>query len=96
MVRRLAANNEYDALVLDLREVPFLDSSASLGLKDAIGQAQDHHKQVFLVGVRPDVAEILRKLGVLELLPDAHHHVSRLEALKQAAELVRTGQDKAI
>ncbi len=90
MARQLAASDEYDALVLDLREVPFLDSSASLGLEDAIKQAQGHNKQVFLVGVRPDVAKTLKRLGVLKLLPEDHHHVSRLDALRQAAAKIRT------
>jgi len=86
MARRLAASDDYDALVLDLGEVPFLDSSASLGLEDAIKLAQGHGKQVFLVGVRPDVEKILNQLGVLDLVPESHHHVSRLAALRQAAE----------
>ena len=88
MARRLGAFDEYDALVLDLREVPFLDSSASLGLEDAIKQAQGRNKQVFLVGVRQEVANTLRRLGVLKLLPESHYHVARLEALKQAAAMV--------
>jgi len=85
MARRLAASDDYDALVLDLSEVSFLDSSASLALEDVIKQAQGHNKQVYLVGIRPDVAKTLKRLGVLQLLPDDHHHVSRLDALKQAA-----------
>ena len=88
MARRLAASDHYDALVLDLGEVPFLDSSASLGLEDAIKQAQGHGKHVYLVGVRADVAKILDQLGVLKLLPDDHHHASRLEALEQAAAMI--------
>lgn len=91
MARRLGASDEYEALVLDLRDVPFLDSSASLGLEDAIKQAQGRNKHVFLVGVRPEVATTLKRLGVLALLPKTHHHVSRLDALKQAAALVDTG-----
>ena len=90
MARLLAASDEFDALVLDLSEVPFLDSSASLGLEDAIKQAQGHKKHVFLVGVRPDVAKTLQQLGVLDLLPEAHHHVSRLDALAQAAAMIST------
>lgn len=90
MARRLGALDEYDALVLDLGDVPFLDSSASLGLEDAITQAQRHDKNVFLVGVRPDVAKTLNRLGVLKLLPDDHHHVSRLDALKQAVAKIGT------
>jgi len=89
MARRLAASDDYDALVLEFREVSFLDSSASLGLEDEIKQALRHNKHVFLVGVRPDAAKTLQRLGVLKLLPDTHHHVSRLDALKQAAAMVR-------
>ena len=88
MARLLVSSDEYDALVLDLREVPFLDSSASFGLEDAIKLARGHHKHVFLVGVRPDVAVSLGRLGILDLLPPTHHHVSRLDALKQAAAMV--------
>ena len=86
MARLLAASDDYDALVLDLSDVPFVDSSASLGLEDAIKQAQGHDKTVYVVGVRPDVAKTLNRLGVLKLLPVTHHHVSRLDALKQAEE----------
>jgi SulP family sulfate permease len=85
MARRLTASDEYDALVLDLRDVTFLDSSASLGLEDAIKLARGHGKEVFLVGIRPDVARTLQRLGVLKLLPDDHHHVTRLDALRRAA-----------
>lgn len=85
MARRLAASDDYDALVLDLQEVTFLDSSASLGLEDAIKQAQGHDKEVYLVGIRPEVAKTLDRLGVLSLLPEAQRHVSRLDALKEAA-----------
>ena len=90
MARRLAASDDYDVLVLDLTDVPFLDSSASFGLEDAIKQAQGHDKQVFLVGIRPDVDKTLKKVGVLKLLPDDHLHVSRLDALRQAATMTRS------
>ncbi len=96
MARRLAAADEFDALVLDLTEVPFLDSSASLALEDAIAQAQARDKQVYLVGARPEVATTLAKLGVDKRLPDGHHHVSRLDALRQAADTIAAdGADRA-
>ena len=47
-----------------------------------------HGKHVFLVGLRPEVAAILKRLGVLEQLPDSHDHTSRLDALTQAAAMV--------
>ncbi len=45
-----------------------------------------------LVGIRPDVDKTLKKLGVLELLPDDHLQVSRLDALEQAATMIRSSE----
>ena len=88
MARRLGAANEYDVLVFDLTEVPFLDSSASLALEDSIRQAQGRGNHVFLVGVRPEVERTLKRLGVLKLLPDGFYHISRVDALRRAATLI--------
>ncbi len=84
MARRLAAADQYDVLVLDLTDVPLLDSSASMAVEEAILQAEARGKAVYLVGVRPEVDRVLGQLGINDLLPDGHHHVSRLAALKQA------------
>lgn len=45
MARLLAASDDYDALVLDLSDVPFLDSSASLVLEAAIIRGTDFIEQ---------------------------------------------------
>ncbi len=95
MARRLAAADAYDALVFDLADVPFLDSSASLALEDAITQAQARGKQVYLVGARPEIARTLAQLGVDKQLPDGHQHVSRLEALRHAAADIAANSDPA-
>ena len=95
MARRLGAADAYDVLVLDLTEVPFLDSSASLALEDAIAQAQTRNKEVFLVGLRDEVEKTLQRLGVFKRLPDGRRHLSRLDALRQAADLVAQTSDSA-
>jgi hypothetical protein len=41
---------------------------------------------------RPEVAVTLAQLGVDKRLPDGHHHVSRLEALRQAADTIASGR----
>jgi SulP family sulfate permease len=89
MARRLAAADEYDVLVFDLAEVPFLDSSASLALEDAIRQVQGRGKHVFVVGLGDDVARTLKRLGVPKLLPEGRYRVPRSEALRQAAGLAK-------
>jgi sulfate permease, SulP family len=91
MARRLAAADQYDALILDLTDVPFLDSSASLALEDAIQQAQNRKKHVFLVGAQGEVETTLRRLGVNKLLPEGHHHIDRIDALRQATALIGGG-----
>jgi SulP family sulfate permease len=91
MARRLGAANEFDVLVFDLTEVPFLDSSASLALEEAIRQVHSRHKHIFLVGARPEVERTLKRLGVTKLLPPGHTHLRRVDALRQAVSLTTTG-----
>lgn len=88
MARRLGAANEYDVLVFDLTDVPFLDSSASLALEDSIRQAQGQGHHVFVVGVREEVERTLNRLGALKLLPDGFYHVTRIDALRRAVTLI--------
>lgn len=82
-------------VILDLRDVAFLDSSATLGLEESIKLAQDHGKHVFLLGARPDVARTMKRLGVIDLLPDDHHHITRLEALQAAAAITASLENPA-
>jgi len=91
MARRLSAANEFDVLVFDLTEVPFLDSSASLALDDAIRQVQDRQKHIYLVGARTEVERTLKRLGVTKLLPAGHTHLRRVDALRQAVNLLAPG-----
>ncbi len=93
MARRLGAADAYDALVLDLSDVPFLDSSAPPALEEAIRQTQDRGKQIFVVGIQPDVGTNENRLGVIQLLPAGHHDPSRPEALRRAAAAIAIGSD---
>ena len=75
----------YDALVVDLTDVPFLDSSASLAVETVIKQVQGRDKQVFVDGVGAETGRVLDKLGALSMLSPGHRHDSRREALQAAA-----------
>ena len=88
MVRRMSMVNAYDALILDMTEVNFVDSSASVAIDDLIQQVKTQKKEIFLVGVRPGIAHNLERLGVTDRLPKTYWHGTRLEALERAAELV--------
>ena len=80
--------NDYQALVLDLSEVPILGVTSSLALENAIEEALEKDRQVFLVGVSGQAEERLRKLGVMEIVPSTNLISDRTMALRQAVNYV--------
>ena len=80
--------NDYRALVLDLSEVPLLDVTSSLALENAITEAVDKGRQVFLVGVNGQTEELLEKLGVMAKIPGKNFISDRTQALQKAVAYV--------
>ena len=93
MVRRLegiARWKSFSIVVLDLSKVSAIDGSAALAVEDMIRMAQAHGQHLILVGTQPTVNEVLEGLGVVKLLRPGHHHPTRLEALRHAAQLAES------
>jgi SulP family sulfate permease len=88
MARRLAGFDEYDALILDLTDVPVVDFTTSRALEDIIHDAQDAGRQAFIVGTQPRVTTMLNKQGVLQQLADGHVCQMRGEAFEKAGRLL--------
>jgi SulP family sulfate permease len=86
MARQLAQFDQYDALILDLSDVPTIDFTSCRALEDMITGTQGSGRQVFIVSGRQKVREMLRKQGVLKCLKDGHEHQQRLSAIQQAVE----------
>lgn len=80
--------NDYKALVLDLSEVPILGVTSSLALENAITEAVDNDRQVFIVGVSGQAEKRLRKMGVMARIPQENIVNNRASALRQAANYV--------
>ena len=76
--------NNYQALVLDLSEVPILGVTSSLALENAIEEAVENGRQVFLVGLQGQAEKRLRKLGVMDKVPPQNMLSDRTEALRKA------------
>ncbi len=76
--------NDYQALVLDLSEVPILGVTSSLALENAIQEAVEKGRHVFLVGVRGQAETRLRKLGVMDIVSPDNIMSDRTKALKEA------------
>ena len=80
--------NNYQALVLDLSEVPILGILSSLALENTIEEAIKKGRQVFLVGVQGQTEKRLRKLGLMAKIPTINIISDRTMALRQAVNAV--------
>ena len=80
--------NDYQALVLDLSEVPILGVTSSLALENAIEEAVEKGRQVFIVGISGQAEKRLRKMGVMAQIPSENITSDRVTALRQAVNHV--------
>ncbi len=80
--------NEYKALVLDLSDVPILGVTSSLALENAITEAVEKGRQVFIVGVSGQAEKRLKKMGVMARIPQENIVRDRATALRQAVDYV--------
>ncbi|MBE9193442.1 SulP family inorganic anion transporter [Gloeocapsopsis crepidinum LEGE 06123] len=93
IAREHTAMQDHDVLILDLSDVPILGVTASLAIENAIKDAVDQGRQVFIVGATDKIKLRLERLGIFNLIPPQNVTTDRVEALRQAVELVyRSGK----
>jgi SulP family sulfate permease len=86
VARMLVSSREKEVLVIDLSDVPFIDSSASISLEEAMIALQRDNDIVLLCGLQPAVRATLDKMGIMKSLPAEHILDSRLDALRTAKQ----------
>jgi sulfate permease, SulP family len=89
MARRLDDFNLYQVLVLDLSDVPFIDSSASFAIEGIIARSRESGRHVILAGLNGPVARVLAQLGVMRKLGPGGRFHSRARALEHGLALVK-------
>ncbi|MBD1937488.1 STAS domain-containing protein [Microcoleus sp. FACHB-68] len=87
--REQAVVKNYEVLILDLSDVPLLGVTSSLAIENAIKDACDQGRHVFIVGAAGKIKRRLQDLKILELLPAQNLLMDRKEALKQAVALIK-------
>jgi SulP family sulfate permease len=75
-------------LAIDLRDVPFIDSSASAALDEVIQRLNDDGGRVLLFGARQRVKTVLQQTGVLEHLGAENLIEQRIDALRLAQSII--------
>mgnify|MGYP001799762544 FL=1 len=84
IAREHNAIGDCDAIVFDISDVPHLGVTASLALENAIQEAVEKDRQVFIVGAAGQTKRRLEKLGIFNHIPAENLYVSRAEALGRA------------
>ncbi|PMB13600.1 sodium-independent anion transporter [Fischerella thermalis CCMEE 5282] len=88
IAREHNAIKDCDVVIMDLSDVPLLGVTASLAIENAIREAVEKGRHVFIVGATGKIKRRLEKLGIMQLLPPHHLLMNRTEALQQALVLV--------
>lgn len=82
------AMKDHDILILDLQDVPILGVTAALALENAIQDASDNGRPVFIVGASGQAMKRFEKLGIHRFVPDERFVSSRTEALRGALTML--------
>lgn len=88
IARQHAVLGDYRALVLDLSDVPLIDLTVSLAIENAIRDALEAGRLVWIVTRSATVQQRLTRLGVLDRLPPGHVLAARGDALRAACAQV--------
>ncbi|MDX1692903.1 MAG: SulP family inorganic anion transporter [Ketobacteraceae bacterium] len=84
IAREHSTIQRYQSIVLDLSDIPLIDTTISLAIENTIRDAVDNDRKVFVVKPRDQVETTLARLGVFELIPGAQLTETREAALEKA------------
>ncbi|MFT7461458.1 MAG: SulP family sulfate permease [Planctomycetota bacterium] len=77
-----------DVLVMDMTDIPFIDSSASAALEEVFERLSEIGDDVLLFGVRSSVLDTLKRTGIFMRVGDTNILASRIEALREAQTII--------
>ena len=79
---------DYEAMILDLTDVPMIDVTVGLALENAIKDALDAQCEVYLLCPNENTRQQLEKFHVIDLVPESNTYRFRYEALTAATSYV--------
>ncbi|USD60836.1 SulP family inorganic anion transporter [Vibrio sp. SCSIO 43140] len=82
--RQHSSISDYQAMILDLTDVPMIDVTVGLALENAIKDAQDANCHVYLLCPTDKIKQQLDKFHVIDLVPDNNIYSEREKALEAA------------
>ncbi|ARD45859.1 SulP family inorganic anion transporter [Colwellia sp. PAMC 21821] len=88
IARQHSSVGDYQAMILDLTDVPMFDVTVGLALENAIKDAQEANCAVFLLCPNQQTRQQLEKFELLEMVPKENTFRYRHEALQGALNYV--------
>ena len=79
---------DYDVLILELNEVPYLGVTATLAIENMVKEAYERRRSVYLVGASGRVKDRLLKLKILRRVLQTNPVNTRLEALEKGMAII--------
>lgn len=73
-----------EALIFDLSDVPHIGVTSSLAIENALKDALDDEREIYIVGATGQIKRRLERLGLFSLIPAEHLLMDRTEALRRA------------
>ena len=98
VAKLMQADVKKDILAIDMRNVPFIDSSACAAIAEVVSRLHEDGDSILLFGVRDPVKSMLEQSGVLSQLGDSSLWPSRIEVLEAALSIIERNkqtQDQA-
>ncbi|MFA0441169.1 sodium-independent anion transporter [Vibrio sp. 10N.286.49.C2] len=81
---------DYEAMILDLTDVPMIDVTVGLALENAIKDALDANCRVYLLCPNEQTQQQLDKFHIIDLVPHSNIYPSRELALSAASRALAT------
>ena len=88
IARQHSSVGDYQAMILDLTDVPMFDVTVGLALENAIKDAQEANCAVFLLCPNQQTRQQLEKFELLDMVPNENTYRYRHEALQGALNYV--------
>ncbi|HEY5791332.1 MAG TPA: SulP family inorganic anion transporter [Gammaproteobacteria bacterium] len=91
MTQRLTSRDRFEVMIIDLTDVPLIDSSVAMALEDVSRRLRKQGRRLLLCGLGPQPRRMLNHLGVLRSLERNARHRTRHDALRHAHLLLTAG-----
>lgn len=89
LARRVVTGVNHKALILDMTDVTYIDTSAAMAMAEIIVTSTSKGLRVYVVGLRAPIEKVLVRLGVLDNLSADQRHATRLAAIEAATRALR-------